>query len=216
MFEQPGVVLDATVTARTVVVRGLARKDANGAILSTKGFTINRGHRLGCSCHAMWCTRTHGRNISYVPLLSIIFPAPQALKSLNSCTSHDLRTKTNIPGNYEYRLTRLEWHVEYDTAPLLLMDTVETDVCLVVLEDARKNSVSSGREVACGHPRCIGIHHTFRIVYVPFETTQIKTRFRKRRRARTRGDMWHARVRVGVHEHYVHDPWADATVSAPD
>ena len=59
-------------------------------------------------------------------------------------------------GAHEYRITRVEWRLEYERAPLRADEAVESDVCLVVLDDRLVNSVSSGEEIVCVHEHYVG------------------------------------------------------------
>ena len=54
-------------------------------------------------------------------------------------------------GLHEYRIVSVQWRLEYELAPLLLRERVESDICLVVLDDNLANSVSSGEEIVCVH-----------------------------------------------------------------
>ena len=54
-------------------------------------------------------------------------------------------------GTHEWRVLDVRWHLEYELAPLRDGEVIESDVCLVVLDGAKENSVSSGEEVVCVH-----------------------------------------------------------------
>ncbi|KAJ8603593.1 hypothetical protein CTAYLR_004846 [Chrysophaeum taylorii] len=54
-------------------------------------------------------------------------------------------------GLLEYRILEVEVRIDYESALLETGEAVESDLCLVILDDTLVNSVSSGSEVMCVH-----------------------------------------------------------------
>lgn len=78
-----------------------------------------------------------GSSLTFVPL-----SAASSSSSFSSVSSHSAPT-------VDYRLVSLDWRIDY--AGVNVGETVESDICLVIMASHKRISVSSGEEVLCNH-----------------------------------------------------------------